>query len=777
MIFLDTETCGYHGPVVLLQWAVDDGPIQMMNVWDEPIEVVLMTINEIVNDPEGVVGFNIAFDWFHICQLYCMLIDFPDHSERAVDHIDELAILEERGRLGPCLKPTSALDIMLHARKGPYQSTMDRGDIKIKKVPTALAWEVAKELDARIPLKDVYFARKNDVKRRWQVMDILDDFGDMVPDFKDVCLKFAPSSALKALAADALGYDTESIRLFHDINVSENARPTESGWAPFALAHGKPGDWNWAWPDVIKIHIDHWMFNEQAREYASDDVKYVRELYEYFGRPELGDDDSVLACMVGAVRWRGFAIDVDGILALRERATKALKAMPHNFNSAGVCRLYLEQVMDETEQLCLRYQDRPSTKAIILEDIANWTLDVVCPHCEGMGEDKNEVPCTHCNEGLQKSDIKHPAATRAQLILDCRHAKKEIELYDKLLKAGRFHASFKVIGTLSSRMAGADGLNPQGIKRSTEVRSCFPLADGGLVLCGGDFAGFEVCLADAVYGDPELHADLLTGKKIHGLFGQYLFPPMTYEQIVATKGLPDVADKYSRSKNGVFALLYGGQEYTLSTRVGVSEEVANQAYQRWVQKYKVWGEERQKIFDMFCSMRQPGGIGTKVTWAEPSDCIASMFDFKRYFTLENTICKTLFAMAEDPPKLWTYLQIKVTRRDRLQSACGAVRSALFAAAFALQAANMRAAANHVIQSSGATITKMLQRRIWNLQPVGIQIWLVQPLNVHDEIMCPAVPKIIPKLHDVVKSTVEELRPKVPLIEIDWGNNLETWASK
>ena len=58
-------------------------------------------------------------------------------------------------------------------------------------------------------------------------------------------------------------------------------------------------------------------------------------------------------------------------------------------------------------------------------------------------------------------------------------AAKEVELYKKLLLAGKFHASFVVIGTLSSRMAGADGLNPQGIKHAKDVRKMFPLVLGG----------------------------------------------------------------------------------------------------------------------------------------------------------------------------------------------------------------------------------------------------------------------------------------------------------
>ena len=108
---------------------------------------------------------------------------------------------------------------------------------------------------------------------------------------------------------------------------------------------------------------------------------------------------------------------------------------------------------------------------------------------------------------------KAPGRAAHGKILDVKIAAKEVELYQKLLLAGKFHASFVVIGTLSSRMAGADGLNPQGIKHTKDVRRMFPLSWDGYILCGGDFDSFEVTLADAVYNDPSLRAALCSGKK------------------------------------------------------------------------------------------------------------------------------------------------------------------------------------------------------------------------------------------------------------------------
>lgn len=804
MIFYDTETCGFHGPIVLLQYALDDGPIKLYCPWKESIAETITLFDWMMSHRGGVCGFNLAFDHFHLCQMYTVLLLMDDPDAILEDCIEEYAVKEALGRDGPCLKPVSALDLMLHARKGPYQSTMDRSDIRIKKVPRVLAEPLAEELEKAVPLPDILFAKQQDIQHRWSIMDLHDEMGNLT-DFRDIVLKFKPSSALKALANDALGIDNPL--LMRDIGVPLRATPVakrkeEFGYAPFCTAVGSPSDWKGAWPDYgrIRYHIEHWTSSPDARQYATDDVDYTRRLYCYFSsmasgryakdarrfqnlahcdfsvfqreaiKPlPSGDDDSELACMVGAVRWKGFSINSEGLKDLKSTAQAVIDKQPSNFQSPVVCQKYLEEVLDETEKTVIRIDDKITTKGLILEEISTWMVDTVCELCSGQG-------CTHCDGGLVHSDKPHPAALRAKAILATRRAKKEIELYDKLLRAGRFHASFHVIGTLSSRMSGTDGLNPQGIKRDKTVRNCFSFVDDNLMLCGGDFDGFEISLMDAAYGDPVLHAELESGKKIHALAGVFFFD-MTYEEILATRGLPDPEDKYDRSKKGVFALFYGGEAYTLKNRVGIPESKGDEAYRNWCRKYTVWGEARRAIFDQFCSMRQPNGIGTRVEWHEPSDYIESLFGFRRYFTLENKLCRALFNLGENPPEEWKDLRIKVVRRDREQTGVGAVRSACFAAAFQIQAANMRAAANHVIQSSGGTITKGLQRRLWDLQPTGVNGWKIQPFNVHDEIQAPMIKELIPESKKVINDYLAEIRETVPLVALDWKEGMKTWADK
>lgn len=742
MIFYDTETCGLHGMCVLIQYAEDDGPIQLYNVWQELTIDTLKLIERFLD--EDICGFNLAYDHFHLSKLYTTFSLVKDCYD--YPNIEEVALLEPEARDGPCLKPKRSCDVMLHARRGKYQSTMDRKDITIRKIPRQIAWDVAEYLEKTIELDGIYFARrKNKNTPRWSVID-----RDDTEDFKDIKLKFKASAALKNLAIHALG--ATDVLKFGDIEPA--TFPVEAAYAPYALALSKPPHWRvkiksgsgykrgYSWPAIIQEHMTHWYHNRLARKYAEDDVKYTRQLWEHLGSPEAGDNDSELACMIGANRWKGYAVDKNKLEQLKVKLTKVFQ---DTVTSPNAVKNYLFETMTSDERLLFDLIADGSTKKTVLEEISNWTSD----------------------DGFPTK-----TAAKAKKVLDARQAKYKLDVVDKLLLAGRFHASFSVIGALSGRMSGSGGgLNAQGIERGDEMRECFPLASQNMVLTGGDFDAFEVVLAIAYYGDEKLETAVKSGKKIHGLFGVHVYPDMSYEEILADK------DKYTRSKSAVFAMIYGGEAYTLKTRLGVDLEDAEKAYQLFLKEYPGIGKGRRKIFDMFCSMRQPNGTGTKVYWHEPEESISTMFGFKRYFTLENKICKALFNLAQKQPETWKRYKGKVIRREKEQSITGACSSALYGAAFALQASNMRAAGNHVIQGSGAEITKQVQRNIWDLQPYGVNAWHVQPLNAHDEIQNPARKELVLTVKKIVSETVDGFKDKVPLLAIDWKNNLKSWAEK
>lgn len=816
MIFFDTETCGLHGVAVTLQYAINNGEIEVYHLWKTKVGETLKFLRLVAEHKGGVVGFNLTFDWFHLQKIYNIFEELEkEYGPECIPekYIYEAARLERKSMKGKCLKPVSALDLMLHARKGPYQSTLERSPIVIKKVPDVLAQPLANELHKRIPLNELYFKRrKKKLDNYWQVEDCKELDGTVKKGFKNIILRFSPSTALKALAIDLLKIPKEEVIKFVDVEVNPKLRPKELGWAPFAEALEEYPNYYHTWPAKLQYHIDHWYNNTMAIKYAKDDVHYTRLIYEAFDKPEMGDVDSILACAVGSNRFRGFKVSTQKMETLRTEAIKRQKSAPL---APSRVKKWLHPVMDPMEIAVTRN----STAKKHLTEISTWTT---CEECSGTG-------CNLCKHLDDKGDrvtnegMHHPAALRAIKVLDARKAGKERELYDKIIQAKRLHASFKVIGALSGRMSGADKLNPQGIKRTNEVRSCFDLADDDHVLCGGDFESFEVCIAVAVYKDPQLEKDLAeydicvecvgkgvvkktkkdedgkpvkddngkdikfeivcpecngskeSKRKIHGVFGSILYNK-TYKEVVQSKG-SKVLDMYTNGKSGLFSQLYGGNEHTLEERLSIEPEMALRAMQMWKRKYPGIAKAQKRIFDMFCSMRQDNGIGTKPVWNEPHEYIESLLGFKRYFTLENSICKVLYELAEKPPKEWTNLKVKVTRTDRTQTASGAVRSALIGAAFGIQGSNLRAAQNHEIQATGAGITKSVQSSLWELQPSGANDWKIQVFNVHDEIMSPCVPELVDTVREVVKNKVEEYRPLVPLIQIDWQDNMKSWSEK
>src|SRR5687767_7082594 len=137
-LYLDTETCGFHGPIVLIQYAIGDGEITLYEPWRKPVKETLNLIESICD--HGIVAFNLSYDWFHICQLYTTLLELTKKKgkKNREPDINEYAFCESQARFGPCVKPNNTLDLMLHARKGPYQSLMGRKPITIRRVPTAL---------------------------------------------------------------------------------------------------------------------------------------------------------------------------------------------------------------------------------------------------------------------------------------------------------------------------------------------------------------------------------------------------------------------------------------------------------------------------------------------------------------------------------------------------------------------------------------------------------------------------------------------------------------
>lgn len=712
LYYFDTETVGLAGPCVLIQYGTDEDHVHLHHVWERPVKETLELIEGLVDS--RVVAFNLTYDWFQLQRLYCVLRLLPSASPPSWEGYH--AALNE-ARWGPCLRPQAALDLMLYGRTGPLQTLMDRKDVRIKRVPRELALPLAEHLTANLDLGTIHFARRQK-GYGWVVSHKDDD-----PEFPDVVLHFAGDGGLKAIGRHLLGGE------WLDLPIPELYRPNDRKLR-WNVLHKVP-------KYLLKAHAQFWK-GKTAQRYATDDVVLLHRLHRLWPDATPGDTNSELAVAVACGFWHGYPVDKDLLEELIGEAQVTRDATPfyHQHVSAK-----LRELCNETELLGIE-----DTSADTLEALKKWK--------------------------------DHPVAEYATRVAKARTANVRLRQLEKIEALGRAHFDFKVVGTLSNRKSGAGGINAQGIEKG-RTRHVFVMREDEEDLEGGDFEGFEATIADAVYQDPNLRAELQAGKKVGGLFAEDFYR-VEHDQAVASKkgdrqvkldGLGLDGDVYNPGKNAFYAWVYGAHESKLAETLHLEEERVTDAFSSLEERFPVLFEKRRADERAFCSMTQPGGIGTPVVWGEPAEKIESLFGFARWFTLENKVVRFLFELAQDPPASFRGFKGKVKRRDRAQTPGGATQSALYAAAFQLQARNMRAAGNHRVQSTGAHITKELELAIWNRQPRGVHPWVVQPMNVHDEVVCPTAVS----LRGTVDEVIERFKPVVPLLAIDWRDGLHDWG--
>lgn len=747
--YFDSESMGFYGPTVLIQHAIGNGDIHLHNIWREPVYKTLDLIERMVEHKDGVVGFNLTHDWFHMNRTYGVLSMLPKmRPPRILDYADCEDETEAHDTY--CIKPVKALDLLLYGRKGEFQSTLNQKDIRLRKVPRVMSGYLLDTLKEKVKIPEIYFS-KSHRGYEWKIEYLhegsnnaitpeeLANGADIDPTFCNLVLRFAPSASLKAIWSFITGKEVDT---YDDI--ANLPKVEEEGWWPTS---GK-------WVNVASEYLFHWENDPRALQYAKHDVVMTRDVDEYFGYPEISEDDvdSNLACAIGAMYWRGFSFDKEKVTKRYYEVKKIVDSSPVNVNAPRQVKEWIHQTCTPLEKVAIR-----STSAEVLQKLA---------------EDEKWVK--HNPEVSKK----------AKLVLDTRKANNELKLLERLLIAGRMYVSYKVIGTKSNRMSGGGesyikaggSINPQGIKKGDSIRPLFTLSFDDMVLCGGDFDGFEVSIAEAVYKDPLLRQELLSGKKMHGLFGAEMYE-MSYDEIMLTEkcNKNDPNGYYPRAKTGFFATLYGAMAEKLSKALWLPVERTQAGLDRFAAKYVEIQKYRERLAEKFAAMHQPK-VGGKIEWRDPQEYAESFLGFRRYFSLEYNIMKCLYDLATDPPPELKEIGkgIKVTRREKIQTVAGATMSALFGLAFSIQNKVFRAAANHDIQSPGGQMTKELQADIWKVQPSGVHSWLVMPMNIHDELECPCHRSVVLKVRDIVKEKIEVFREKVPLINMDWEMYKHNW---
>lgn len=661
MIFLDLETVGLTGAPVLLQWAEDGGPVHLV----DPLSSGTPELIEWFCT-QTVCVYNLAFDWFHIQRLYCVLTGH--------------ATWDRPG--GPCVKPAGAMDLYLHMVKGPLQDLRScRNDDgkertwRVRKVPTPAAEPLVSNLKSCAwPVALTPNIRSKDRGDGWS----------------DILISFKTGLGLKPVCELLLG------KTVIDMPIPKECFPPKHTHDFNSLD----------WLPMAQWHRDYWRENEEARRYAKQDIDLLRDLYEWAGRPE-PDYDSELAVATACTRYKGFEIDVEGFDREIETLAQVEGAVKH---------------------------DHHSVKAA-LKKVVPSVIEVKATNDEALKVYEGFAP-------------EYVAQVRA-----ARKAKKSLDILRKIRCMGRFHPEFNVVGTLTGRMSAPIAmLIPKG-----------PIRKLIHITAGGDFDGFEVAIAAALYDDPALTEELLAGRKFHALFGASVYG-MTYDEILEDK------DKYARAKAAVFATMYGAQGPKIAQTLGLDLADAEVGRMRLLERFPGIARAQKFVEENYSTMSQ--GDDGIVRWKDPRETVESLLGYERSFRVDVHLAKTLKIAADELAGIPKGECLR--RKDKgPQTLNGACRSALYGAAFQTLNSIQRVAGNHQIQATGGEITKRLQARLWALQPAGVHEWRIAVMNVHDELLADARVDTKP----TVDEFVEEYREKIPMLSIGWKTGIKNWSER
>lgn len=767
--YIDTETLGLYSPMVTLQYKFsddDNGPT-LYCPWRNPASKTIELIEKIVDS--RVVAHNLTFDWQKLQQFYCALKQVSKYTNGRdflpINHIDDMARGIYAGRNEYCLKPLAAVCTLLLCQKQLGGTSLATKEIRVRKIPADVAGYVVDMLNARTNLPEIMFARRRG-GGKWDIAQ--SDAGDA---WSDVALRFGPSNALKDVAKYVLGVE-DTQKLGEDIEMP--MFPKECGYAPYAVLLRDESREGWIakdgkklWPEMLLTHLDFWHepYSPQLK-YALDDIVLLERLYNHLGSPET-DFDSELSCQVSVCRTAGFKIEQDKLQDAVAISQAVVDSSPVNVDSPNQVREFIQAALDPMEahvvaESCDKVTLKKLTTAFVLDE-PEECCDKGCERCDG----QKVLPAGPM-----------PVANRAAKILDVRKHAKRLQLYRKLEVAKAAFPSFRVIGTKSGRMSGADGLNYHGIDGSREIREIFSLADkDGWVVSGGDFDSQELAVAAAVMNDKNLSDDIGEGRSLHAVFAASA-SGLPYEQIMKykeDKATPE-ANWYKKAKICVYAILYGAASFNIAQTLGVEPEEAENIILDFFKKYPYMAQTRKQVKESLEALRSD--VDGHLQIVEPKQTyIDSVFGFRREFSTEYDVMKILFAAMKDVHKQMKDVKGECIRKEEKgkQTYASAVSSALYGAVFSLQGKILRAALNHTIQSAGRTITLRVQKRIWDeVQPCGVHPFRIKLMSVHDEIITVSEPRQTDLIRYAVSAEVNDLCKTVPLLSLEWATDVNHW---
>lgn len=678
-LYVDTETVGLCGPVKLIQFSIDRGPVQFIRFYKGfaiPTEGEVRAFKELINllgqEDTLFVGWNTSYDLWQLYRLYHIWVNgsFGKADEKYVEPFR-----------------CKVLDLYGHAMlSGPFKSfafanrTGSRATAVVRRVPRVAQGHVEAAVRSRLePMVPGDIAvSEHEVK-----------------GCKDlVTLSFNTSIKRLGLKQHAEHWGCPVIKL---ADVWPLPKFEEKPWMPW---------WDERY-DEVEAQCDKVLddLTGPFYEYAKNDIEYLWLADDRLDRPQPDARDTATH-IVSYTRYHGFAVD-QGVL---DRTVEHYDG---------------ELVRLEAE---LRGIDLGSwqskVKALkelnpIIQRANKSTLDVI-----SKGTDK-------AAELARKMILYGPAK---QKLDQARKVKEALRLHCSLRVLGT--ATGRMAGEGAFNVQGIG--KPEQAASGTQVGLRCAVETAAV----GDFHQFELAIAAAAWGDKQLLADLSAGIDVHLATAVDCHPKLigklTYDEAKRhkkerakavheqrpTTAIQDLVDKCrTECKRMVFGILYGCTAQKIMEVFGVTEGEAQRILAAFYKRYPGILVFKTNIERLFCT-------ADTVRWTRDSvgrmrDSETDLTGYTRHWSFEKSVATIMWDLGQS----WasTGLRGVVVRQSAKgeQTIDNACRSAFLGSAIAVQQAVYRQAANMKIQTTGAQLCIMLGAELWDK-------FRIPMLNVHDE---------------------------------------------
>lgn len=746
MVFFDSETIGLCGVVKLFQYAVDDGPVQFIKLhkgWESDGQVrdQLTKFFDFIDSPDvTLVIFNASFDCFKTYITKHRLLGYEyDSKERPVMPFKcRVLDLQVPAMLNSVLAPFA------------FNKAAGRSVAVVRRIPKVAQEYVANLVCERLkPLLPQSFDLKVGVHAQ-----------KGRPDLVSLSFNVAGRVSLKGLMKE---YGLPTIAL-DDVWPLPN-KGEEKPWLPY--------------PDqIIQDRIEPMCDaildqpNHPFYKYSKLDILYLKALYEKLGRPA-PDYNSDCCHAIAYGRYYGFDVD-----------RKALNEAEFYYGSkvqaieSKISGINLRSSKDRLELLKPHFPLLASTNKKVLKYLAE--------HETGSGA---ELAAAMVEYGPSRQRL-----LQIQKIQECR--------------TGKAHPNLRVMATPTNRMAGTDQLNWQGIggvdevfeseldvdhdeadidiedlteaqleaeDQEFEAKQKVGLRHAILTPCVGDWSSFEVHIAAQVYDDKQLQEDIRNKVDLHSM-GSVQFHPkikaLGIDYATFKAGYKDNL-KWDKIRKGIKSVIFGSfyfcTAHSVADSLNIPEHEAQAILDGLYDRYPGMRQYRAKIEAEFLTADTERWSRDSVSRMRRS--LVDLTGFTRHWNFEADVAEAMWELGNSK-KIRSGIGGKIIRNMEKgpQTIDMAITSACLGSAIAIQAAVSRQAGNFRIQSTGATLTKMMLAEIWNKLRVPT-------LNIHDELFPPHHPNYNPSTYSkVVDDFVSYARTVVDRLKFDYAPT-ERWSDK